>query len=622
MDALETLRRCFGHDAFRPGQQAVVDALLAGRDVLGVMPTGAGKSVCYQVPALMLPGVTLVISPLISLMKDQVAALIQAGVPAAYLNSSLTQGQLNTALRRAAQGQYKIIYAAPERLQTAGMAALARQTGISLIAVDEAHCVSQWGQDFRPSYLTIAEFVAGLPQRPPVGAFTATATERVREDIVRLLALKEPLAVSTGFDRPNLFFDVLEPKDKTAFAIDYVRRHEGQSGIVYCATRKSVEAVCQSLQAHGLPATRYHAGLEDGERRRNQDDFVYDRAPVMVATNAFGMGIDKSNVSYVLHYNMPKDLESYYQEAGRAGRDGERAECVLLFSAGDVQTAKFLLRGGGENEALTPEEREEVCRQDERRLREMTGYCRTDGCLRAYILRYFGESHPGHCGNCGHCTGDFVTEDVTRDARELLQAVARLEAERPMGLGMAALMRALLGSRDRRVVQLGLDKSPLWGSMRRMDRAALRGLAECLLAKGLLEQTRGPFPVLRLTEQGRKALETDSPITRRVRRTAKQPRLSRASALPAAHPDDEDLLSVLRNVRLQLAQRERVPAYIICNNAALADMALRRPRTMEEFLAVNGIGEHKAARYGKTFLNAIAEYEKTCDILPLTKQTL
>ncbi|MBQ8955323.1 MAG: RecQ family ATP-dependent DNA helicase, partial [Clostridia bacterium] len=538
MNALETLRHYFGHSAFRPGQQSLVEALLSGRDALGVMPTGAGKSMCYQVPALMLPGVTLVVSPLISLMKDQVAALIQAGVPAAYINSSLTQGQINTALRRAAQGQYKIIYVAPERLNTPDMAALARQIDISLLAVDEAHCVSQWGQDFRPSYLTIARFVEKLPQRPPVGAFTATATERVREDIVRLLALNDPFCAVTGFDRANLFFDVLEPKDKTAFVVDYVKRHEGQSGIVYCATRRAVEAVCQSLQARGLPATRYHAGLEDEERRRNQDDFVYDRAPVMVATNAFGMGIDKSNVSYVLHYNMPKNLESYYQEAGRAGRDGERAECVLLFSPGDVQTAKFLLRNGGENEALTPEEREIVYRQDLQRLDQMTGYCRTDTCLRAYILGYFGERQEGPCGNCGRCTGDFIIQDITESARRILEAVSSLDARYASGLGMVVILRALLGSNDKRVQQLGLNKWALWGSMKQLGRHRLRELTEQLIAKGLLAQSGGQFPTLHLTEEGRRALEAGAQITVRVRRQEKKSAAAR-SAPPAAHADDE-----------------------------------------------------------------------------------
>ena len=610
MDARHILRQYFGHADFRPGQRDIIDALLAGRDALGVMPTGAGKSVCYQVPAMLLPGVTLVISPLISLMKDQVASLIQAGIPAAYINSSLTPGQMNTALRRAAQGQYRIIYVAPERLTTPDMAILAEQVPVSLLAVDEAHCVSQWGQDFRPSYLDVARFVESLPVRPPVGAFTATATARVREDIARLLALRDPVRVTTGFDRANLFFDVVEPKDKTAFVVDYVKRHEGQSGIVYCATRKSVEAVCQSLVARGLPATRYHAGLSDEERRRNQDDFVYDRAPVMVATNAFGMGIDKSSVSYVLHYNMPKDLESYYQEAGRAGRDGERAECVLLYAPADVQTAKFLIRSGEPNEALSPEEREAVYRQDMRRLDAMTAYCRSESCLRARILAYFGEAHEGQCGNCGRCVGDFTLEDVTEAAQTVLRAVSQIERHYRSGLGLATVAGALYGSRDKRIIQLGLDQTPFHGALHALGRDRIRAVMERLIAEGLLTQTEGDYPVLRVSEEGRLARTDGRTIALRVRQTAK-PAAAPRRARPEARPDDEALMQLLRAVRLKLAQKERVPAYIVCNNAALADMALKRPHTPEEFLEVNGIGEFKAARYGGAFLAAIAEYEKT-----------
>ena len=491
------------------------------------------------------------------------------------------------------------------------MAILAGQTPISLLAVDEAHCVSQWGQDFRPSYLAVADFIGSLPVRPPVGAFTATATARVREDIVRLLGLRDPACVTTGFDRANLFFDVVEPKDKTAWVIDYVKRHAGQSGIIYCATRKAVEAVCQSLRARGFSATRYHAGLDDEERRANQDDFVYDRAPVMVATNAFGMGIDKSSVSYVLHYNMPKDLESYYQEAGRAGRDGERAECILLYSPADVQTAKFLIRGGEENEALTPEERDAVYRQDMRRLEAMTAYCRSDDCLRARILAYFGEPHEGHCGNCGRCVGDYATEDISESAQAVLKAVAQIERRYRSGLGLSVIAGALCGSREKRVLQLGLDETPFHGALRSLGRDKVRAVIEKLIADGLLVQTEGDYPVLRLSVEGRAARTDGRTITLRVRRAAKAPAGAVRAAAPSAHPDDEALLEYLRAVRLRLAQKERVPAYIVCNNAALADMALKRPRTPEEFLEVNGIGEFKAARYGAAFIAAIAEYEKS-----------
>ena len=404
MDKQEALKRYFGHDAFRPGQEALVDALLAGGDVLGIMPTGAGKSVCYQVPALLLTGVTLVISPLISLMKDQVAALRSAGIPAAFLNSSLTPRQLELATSRAVQGEYRVIYVAPERLEAPSFLRFARGARIALIAVDEAHCVSQWGQDFRPSYLRIRDFVDSLPQRPPLGAFTATATSRVRTDIVRLLGLRHPLEITTGFDRPNLFFEVLTPASRDRALLEILSRQEGRCGIVYCATRKNVEAVALLLQENGFEAARYHAGLSDEERRQSQEDFQYDRVQVMVATNAFGMGIDKSNVRFVVHYNMPLSMEAYYQEAGRAGRDGAPAECVLLFSRQDIVTGRWLIEHGEPNDSLTAAEQQEKRRQDIVRLNRMADYCTQTGCLRRRLLEYFGERAPLTCGACSACS--------------------------------------------------------------------------------------------------------------------------------------------------------------------------------------------------------------------------
>ncbi len=407
-NAVMTLRRYFGHDSFRAGQEAMVSALLSGRDALGVMPTGAGKSICYQVPALMLEGITLVISPLISLMADQVAALKAAGVPAAYLNSTLTPRQMDIALERAYQGAYRIIYVAPERLETASFLNIAKRVKIALIAVDEAHCVSQWGQDFRPVYLRIADFVAQLPVRPVMGAFTATATERVKADIIRHLRLINPAAITTGFDRPNLYFEVVRCKsgknrDQALQAV--LRGKTGQSGIVYCATRKAVEEICDQLNGAGFAASRYHAGLSDEERRQNQEDFQYDRVQVMVATNAFGMGIDKSNVRFVIHYQMPRSMEAYYQEAGRAGRDGEPAECILLYSAQDIFTAKWMIEHNPPNEALSAAEQANVRRLDMNRLQSMIDYCTRDRCLRSTILRYFGERVTQNCGDCGFCTG-------------------------------------------------------------------------------------------------------------------------------------------------------------------------------------------------------------------------
>ena len=410
MNKLETLRHYFGHDSFRPGQDVMVDALLSGRDALGVMPTGAGKSMCYQVPALMKEGITLVISPLISLMADQVAALKAAGVPAAYLNSTLTPRQMELALERAYQGAYRIIYVAPERLETPSFLRFAKSVKIAMVAVDEAHCVSQWGQDFRPVYLRIADFMDQLPaaSRPVMGAFTATATQRVREDIIRHLRLVNPVTITTGFDRPNLYFEVVrctEGRSRDHTLMEVLRGREGQSGIVYCATRKAVEDVCDKLNDAGFAASRYHAGLTDEERRQSQEDFQYDRVQVMVATNAFGMGIDKSNVRFVIHYNMPRSMEAYYQEAGRAGRDGEASECILLYSGQDIFTAKWMIEHNPPNEALSAAEQANVRRLDMNRLQSMIDYCTRDLCLRSYILRYFGEKTHADCGDCGYCRG-------------------------------------------------------------------------------------------------------------------------------------------------------------------------------------------------------------------------
>ncbi len=612
MEKLAAFKQYFGHSGFRPGQEELVDALLAGRDVLGVMPTGAGKSMCYQLPALLLPGVALVVSPLISLMKDQVAALEQAGIPAAFINSSLTAEQYREVFRRARAGAYKILYVAPERLVTEGFLRLSASVDISLAAVDEAHCVSQWGQDFRPSYLGIAQFVSGLPRRPPVGAFTATATGAVREDIRRLLRLEDPLCVTTGFDRPNLFFDVVRPQCKAAWLADYLRSRRDQSGVVYCATRKTVEAVCGDLRAQGVAAARYHAGLEDEERRQNQEDFVYDRARVMVATNAFGMGIDKSNVSFVVHYNMPKNLESYYQEAGRAGRDGAPAECILLFSPGDVQTAKYLISAPQVGEELDEETRREVLRRDMERLEQMVGYCKTDGCLRGWLLDYFGEARAAQCGSCGNCRSAFVERDITIPAQKILSAVARVEKKYRSGLGLTAIIQLLRGSRNRRVLQLGLDKLPTYGALADTDQRTVRSYVDHLLSEGFLELVGEEYPVLRLTSRAGAVLFHGRTVSLRERAQAPEPtRSSRRTSVPSSvPPEDATLLAALKGLRAQFAQEEDVPAYIVFSNAALADMAARRPRDMGEFLQVSGVGYVKAARYGERFLALIAAWQE------------
>ncbi len=607
MDKVETLKRYFGHTSFREGQEGLVDALLNGQDALGIMPTGGGKSICYQLPALMQRGVALVISPLISLMKDQVMALQTAGISAAVLNSSLTGEEMREVYRGLRSGRFKLVYVAPERLEGEGFVALARELELSLVAVDEAHCISQWGQDFRPSYLRVVDFLEKLPRRPPVAAFTATATKLVREDIEHSLKLREPYRVITGFDRPNLSFEVLRPKSKGATLRALVAQRPGRSGIVYCATRNAVESVCGALRRSGVPATRYHAGLSDGERRQNQEEFLYDRASLMVATNAFGMGIDKSNVSFVIHYNMPKSLEAYYQEAGRAGRDGERAECILLYSARDVQTAKFLIQNGGENGDLTEAEREQAVRRDYERLAGMVGYCKSTDCLRAYILDYFGQAHGAYCGNCGSCRARYTRRDITREAQMILSCVKRAKDHLGYSVGAALIIRSLSGSGDKRVRELELDRLSTYGLLKGVERGRVREYLEYLESEGYLH-TDPRHGGISLTAEAGEVLFRGRQVELAVREeTAAERRQSRKKPTPSG--EESGLFPVLRTLRARLAQEEDVPAYVVFSNATLADMAARRPGSMAEFLEVSGVGEVKARRYGKVFLAEIAAYE-------------
>ena len=624
MDKFEALRTYFGHDAFRPGQEVLIDGLLEGRDALGVMPTGGGKSLCYQIPAILSPRPALVVSPLISLMKDQVMALKQQGVTAAYLNRSLSPSQQDLVLERWAGGAYRILYVAPERLSESRFLSAMTQQPPGLVAVDEAHCISQWGQDFRPSYLQIADFLEALPQRPPVGAFTATATWAVREDILRILDLRDPVRMVTGFDRSNLFFDVQHPKDRKAAILDLIARRPGRCGIVYCATRSGVEEVCQLLREHGVAATRYHAGLTDQERRENQDAFQYDRASVMVATNAFGMGIDKSNVSFVLHYNMPKSLEAYYQEAGRAGRDGSPADCILLYGPKDVQTALYFIENGGDNDLLSPEEREEVIRQDKLRLNAMVDYCKTTRCYRGVILDYFGQDHGATCGNCGNCLGDFVRTDVTIPAQMALSCVKRIRDKLGYAVGPALLIAVLRGSRSGRVLSLGLNELSTYGLLAAKRQETVRALLDCLIQEGFLRVDPAHGGVS-LTAQASEVLFQGRSVIMSVRETA-QPgtETSRGKPVPQQVPADgfyDQLFKVLKTVRNRLAQTAGVPAYIIFSNATLADMAMKLPRTEAQFLQVSGVGAQKASRYGREFLDAIegflAENESKPSVEPM-----
>ena len=607
MEPSAVLRQYFGHTAFRPGQERLVTGILAGYDALGIMPTGGGKSVCYQVPAMLLPGLTLVISPLISLMKDQVAALEAAGVDAAFLNSSQDLEESRAVWSALRREKLRLLYVAPERLENPRFLELVSSLDISLVAVDEAHCISQWGQDFRPSYLRIADFVAGLPCRPVLAAFTATATAKVQEDIVEQLSLRDPVRVVTGFDRPNLFFDVRRPKNKLTSLMAMLSERRGKSGIVYCATRAGVERVCQSLLDFGISATRYHAGLSEEERRQNQDDFRFDRRPVMVATNAFGMGIDKSNVSFVIHYNMPKNLESYYQEAGRAGRDGEPADCILLYGAGDVVTAKMLIESSTGSQ--DDESREVLQRRDLDRLDVMTGYCKTTDCLRGYLLDYFGQPHADACGNCGNCQGVFTETDVTIPAQMVLSCIKRVKDKLGYYVGASLVQQVLRGSHGQRIRDLGLDTLPTYGLMREKSRDQVRAVFDCLESKGYVF-TEQVHSTLRLTQRAGNVLFRGERVTMLMKE--KPPadetggsRKKREQFRQQA-PVDGGLLAALKVERYRLAQKEGVPAYIIFSNAALADMASRMPHSMEEFLEVSGVGEKKAARYGEDFLAVIA----------------
>ncbi len=607
MDKHAVLKQYFGHDAFRPGQEALVDGILSGRDALGIMPTGGGKSLCYQVPALLLPGVTLVISPLISLMKDQVASLEAAGVSAGFLNSSQTLEESRQVWGRVRRGECRLLYVAPERLENARFLELAAELVIPLVAVDEAHCISQWGQDFRPSYLKIASFVSTLPRRPVLAAFTATATAQVQEDVVRQLDLRTPVRVVTGFDRPNLFFDVRRPRKKLPELLALLEERRGRSGIVYCATRSNVEKVWAELESRGFSAARYHAGLDEEERRISQEDFQYDRRQIMVATNAFGMGIDKSNVSFVLHYNMPKNLESYYQEAGRGGRDGEAADCVLLYGAGDVATARVLLTHG---EGGDPEPRELE------RLNAMVDYCKTNDCLRGRILDYFGQPHPERCGGCGNCQGMFSQADVTVQAQMILSCIKRVRDRLGYYVGAALIVQVLRGGHSQRIKELGLDQLSTYGLMREETRERVRAYLDCLEAAECV-YTETEHGTLRPGPRANTVLFHGERVhmLSRVERQTEAPVRQKAERVPAA-PPDQSLLAALRAERTRLARQEGVPPYIIFSNAALADMAARVPRTPEEFLEISGVGQVKARRYGSAFLAVIAAWrEKYVDTM-------
>ncbi len=520
MDKKEVLKKYFGYDAFRNAQESLIDNILEGKDTLGIMPTGAGKSLCYQIPALMMEGITLVVSPLISLMKDQVGSLNQAGVHAAYLNSSLTANQYYKALGYAKQGRYPIIYVAPERLVTEGFLDFALQSHIAMVAVDEAHCVSQWGQDFRPSYLKIAEFIKRLPKRPVVSAFTATATREVRDDIIDMLQLQAPMVVTTGFDRNNLYFGVMTVKDRYAAAKNYLERHKKDSGIIYCLTRKQVEEVCGRLTADGFCVTRYHAGLSEEERRKNQDDFIYDKVPVMVSTNAFGMGIDKSNVRFVLHYGMPKNIESYYQEAGRAGRDGEPAECILYYSSRDVVTNQLFIDNNRDNGELDAAAKAVVRGRDIGRLKKMTFYCFTKDCLRDYILKYFGEYGSNYCGNCSNCLTQFEQADVTEAARALIGCVGSSRQR----YGATVIIDTVHGATTAKIKSYGMDTNPYYGVLSQVPTYRIRQVLNYLQLEGYLSVTNDDYAIVKLAVKSKEVMEGGRQLRMKLAKAPPRPK--------------------------------------------------------------------------------------------------
>lgn len=602
------LKQYFGYDTFREGQEQLIDAILSGQDALGIMPTGAGKSLCYQIPALVMGGITLVVSPLISLMKDQVTSLNQAGIHAAYLNSSLTSNQYFKALGLAKQGRYPIIYVAPERLLTESFLDFALEADIRMVAVDEAHCVSQWGQDFRPSYLKITEFIERLPKRPVVSAFTATATAQVRDDIIEILKLQNAKIMTTGFDRSNLFFAVQTPKDKYRAALEFIRAHEKESGIIYCLTRKVVEEVCEKLMKDGFSVTRYHAGLSDEERRKNQDDFIFDRCRIMVATNAFGMGIDKSDVRYVIHYNMPKNMESYYQEAGRAGRDGETAQCLLLYSGQDVVTNQLFIENNRDNLELDEETRLLVQERDRERLRQMTFYCFTNECLRTYILRYFGEYGANYCGNCSNCLTEFEETDITEEAEAMIRCVKACSQR----YGITVILDTLRGANTAKIRQYRMEENPCYGVCGKVPIYKLRQIFNYLLMQGYLRLTDEEYTLVKLTEKSEELLSEGISVTMKMvkepskKQSEKKQKKPRTSAQIMGEAD-ESVFEHLRSLRTEIAREERIPPYMVFSDKTLVHMCILNPGTKEEMLRVNGVGENKYKKYGERFIKALSE---------------
>ena len=603
----EALKAVFGYDSFRQGQESVINAVLDGRDILAVMPTGAGKSLCYQVPAMLLSGITLVISPLISLMQDQVKALNEAGVDAAFINSSLSEKEMHDTFKNASKGQYKIIYVAPERLMSEGFVRLAKGVEISMITVDEAHCISQWGQDFRPSYMDIAEFVNVLDKRPIISAFTATATQNVREDIICSLGLSTPYFLVTGFDRENLFFQVDKPQSKDRFILDYLDRHKGESGIIYCATRKNVDSLYTLLKKRNISVAKYHAGMSIEERKQMQDDFVFDYTSIVIATNAFGMGIDKSNVRFVIHYNMPSSMENYYQEAGRAGRDGLNSECILLFSPQDIIINRFLLEHKDFSE-IDPTDAMTIRERDIKRLQIMEGYCYTTECLRNYILKYFGEDPKKPCDDCGNCLRQFETLDMTDEAKKIINCIYESHGR----YGKNIIMDTVLGAKTARLAEIGASEYKSYGVLESSNKNLLRRLIEELLLEGYIQT--GEYQVLKLGDISKLKLKD----TKVLVKITDEDKVTNRKLKPKNNIKGTDsltslgfkLFDKLKELRLEIAREEKMPPYIVFNDKTLIDMCAKMPTTKSDMLNVSGVGENKYGKYGERFIAVIKEYAK------------